>query len=214
VNFDNDEIWRNDSKNMRSKLKIAPNHRPYTGGRNGKDKVALPGVPDSERMRDLLDVAWADRMKSGKGTSNFYCNVSEGVARKPWTDGIKTFTTRACMYDFERARVISTIEVFAIHGYPVGDMDLDSCSEHELHTLVGQCMSLPCCATIEMAFFLNSFAPWWDCSTESRENLGGLRQNSNISETVRITAPGSDLDDSLGDSSPGPSVSAQKRRRR
>ncbi len=75
---------------MRHKWKLSATFQPWT---TRKD-VRLTGVPLSERVREVLDVAWGVRLSSNedKGYEDtvlrkgFFVDLSQGVERTAWGD--------------------------------------------------------------------------------------------------------------------------------
>lgn len=151
--------WRIDSLFIRDKLNLAHSYKPYT---TRSPRPRMLGVPDSERMRDLLDVAEADRLRRGLSSDGFYCDLSQSVRRCPWGP-LRTLTVNSAVYDFGREMVLSPLEEMALQGFPA--VELASSAGLRDPSVVcswaGQAMFVPCVAALKLAYFLNSWGPWW-----------------------------------------------------
>ena len=75
--------------------------------------AALFGVPKLDRNKDILDIAWAHRViQKLERTSapplradmarSFFCDLSQSVKRKPWSESIPTLTTTSRIYTYEK----------------------------------------------------------------------------------------------------------------
>ena len=76
--------WRVHTGNVRAEIGISTSYNPWTGG-----GVPRPGVPDCERVQELVNVAMADRLrKTGlpleEAAKVFFARVCQSVHMKPW----------------------------------------------------------------------------------------------------------------------------------
>ena len=84
--------WKVASVKIRSKLGISASYNGWTGENRPKG-VKCWGVPPTERYHDILDCAWAARLKA-KGDQGveacrrgFFANPSQSIDRQPWSEG-------------------------------------------------------------------------------------------------------------------------------
>ncbi len=147
--------WEVDSLAVRDSLEIPHDLMPF------KPKQLLGVNTSCARVMDLLNVAYASRQKQQKGVSNFFCDVSQGVLRRPWAEGLRTMTTSWEVFDFEREQIITSLETLALQGLPVQDICTQGLAPEDIKKMAGQAMCLPCIGSIMMAYFLCSYAPWW-----------------------------------------------------
>ncbi|CAK0818689.1 unnamed protein product, partial [Prorocentrum cordatum] len=112
------------------------------------------------RMRDVLDVAWAWRLKNGFPAEGFYSDPSQDIRRMPWSSDIKTFTRSSTIWDFHNARFLKKYDKLLLHGYPVNEMDFLG-FDTGVNTWAGEGMFLPSIGSVLLGYFLNPRAPWW-----------------------------------------------------
>jgi hypothetical protein len=157
--------WTSHSAQVRAKLGISRDYDGWTrpGSLPG---VVCRGVPRQPRMFDILNCAWAARLKSlgpGCGTDearrNFFANPSQSVNRTPWSEGAKTLCSSSFVYSFELDSLLSGMDMMRLQGW--SSAKLHRFSDGTLRDLAGEGFSLPCAGAVLYAFFLNPHAPWW-----------------------------------------------------
>lgn len=84
--------WNVHSAKLRDTMQISPDFAPWTS----RPEVKLRNFPvvsaaTRSRMLDLMNIAWAARLREGKGKldvkalkQGFYVNLSQACQRKPW----------------------------------------------------------------------------------------------------------------------------------
>jgi hypothetical protein len=78
--------WPMHSNSERERLGVPRDYKPWSTRR---DTNSL-GVPDCKRMRDVLEVAWAARLKEMPLSSDedrrrgYYANLTQAVQRRAW----------------------------------------------------------------------------------------------------------------------------------
>ena len=157
--------WRVHSAGMRAKLGISAKWCQWTGPSRPAG-VECRGIPQVERMLDVLDCAWAARIKAHPHRSiselrkDFFAAPSQSVARRPWSTGISTLVSNSILYSFELDSLISGHDLHLLHGFPHRDSH-QHFSSAQMTQLIGESFFLPNCATVAYAFYLNPHAPWW-----------------------------------------------------
>jgi hypothetical protein len=128
-------------------MQLSATYRPYT---NRVPAPRMTGVPGCARMVDLLNVAEAYRLKKDLPLESFYCNLSQGIKRRPF-GSLKTLTKHSHVYDFEREVTVSPLEELILQGMPVPEL----CSEFNIGgAFAGNAMFTPCAASVLLSFFL------------------------------------------------------------
>ena len=81
------EKWLTHTAKLRDQMGVTTDYSPWTSRRGLK----LLGFPDCDRARDLVNMAWADRIRKAKGRtdletlrSDYYVDLAQAVQRKPW----------------------------------------------------------------------------------------------------------------------------------
>jgi hypothetical protein len=157
--------WRAKSAIVRDALKLPPGSKPWTS----RPEVKLRGVADSERQRDLLDVAWADSRNKNPGLASselckiLWANPSQGLQRRPWSWKPQTLTTSCELYSYEGDCVISGAGHMRAMGWPNNCVPIDEFSESDVRSLAGESYRVPIACIATNAFYLNPYAPW--CGT-------------------------------------------------
>jgi hypothetical protein len=154
--------WREHSASIRSALGVPFVYKPWTTQKH----VTLRGVPNTDRARDLLDVAWSARMAACPGSDwqtlarGFYCDLSQNVHMKPWrVDSMCTLCKGTRVYSFEFDCCLSGRHNLSCMGLPFSWGD--ELGDSRAQALAGQAFAAPCIASASLAFFLNRHAPWW-----------------------------------------------------
>ena len=143
------EDWRKKSHELRQYYGIPLGARPWTS----KPGVRLAGVVANDRVRDLIDIAWAvcsdglegDDLESVRKA--LIVDYSQDVGRKPWSMTIGTFTTSSCIYSYGKDAKIREQEKFFMCGFDQST-DFGDIAESALRDLVGDCMALPCVGAV------------------------------------------------------------------
>ena len=100
----------------------------------------LPGVPNTARIMNLLDVA-----RACSQSQDLYVDISQSVGRRPWSAGtLRSITTGSNFFSFKRRRTLEVQELWRCFGF--ADKNIPSASPHALRNLLGEAMSLPCIA--------------------------------------------------------------------
>ena len=103
--------WLKNSTRVRNKLQITGDWKPWTS----RPGVRLKGVPKNERIYDLLDCAYADRLvklqRSGEpvldavASRDLYADFSQGVQCETW-GYLQTMCPRTTIYSYENDAVL------------------------------------------------------------------------------------------------------------
>ena len=153
-----DEKWQDNHKVVRATLGISPSFKPWTQAPGTPPR--LSGVPDSARMRDLIDIAWSSRHRKHR-TLPFYCDISQCASRMKWGTELGCMTTSARIYDFGQDKVLSSFDMFLLQGLPAREMHFVEGSHRQLYKLAGEGMFCPSVSMLMLAVRLNPLAPWW-----------------------------------------------------
>jgi hypothetical protein len=153
--------WREHSSNMRRELQVPLKYAPWTS----QSHIQLRGVR-TERSRELIDIAWCDRLASFPGipwevlAKGFYVDLSTSVHFRPWRhDSIMALCKGTVVYSFEADMCFRGRHNLATMGMPNawGARLGDASSQR----MAGQAFAAPCIASATMAFYLNKYGPWW-----------------------------------------------------
>ncbi len=114
----------------------------------------------------------------------WWTNYSQQVDREPWGDSIGCLATSTNVWDYERKRALTGLELLALHGYPVsefaeGTAEIPQVGDKDFSRLAGNGVSLPVLGSVMLSFILNSSAPWW------RRHTPELGAQSSASEPKR-----------------------------
>ena len=157
-------VWRRNSSSMRQKLGL-PRATNEWSARKSAGLASLRGVCDSERQRDLLDVAWASRRQSFSAATplatlkvGFWVDVSGSVARKPWGDSMPGMSSTSQIYSFECDRCLSGTDMIKAFAWPAGY--LAGASQAELMAVASGASPLPMVCILQLLHWAQPFAPW------------------------------------------------------
>jgi len=103
-----DGDWQSDSNRTRILLGMPLDAKPYTS----KPGVLIRGVPDSPRMRDILDVGiyWRKKNHCKKSKIPMYADLSQNVLRLPYSLKISAFAQHSIVFDYTHGKVIEVEE--------------------------------------------------------------------------------------------------------
>ena len=127
--------------------------------------MRLRGVTDSQRQRDLIDIAFEARRKEFPLQASyrdivhdFYVDLQQSVKRKPWSARFRTLRSRSHVYSFTHDRCITGSDQLRLLGWPTQytqGMEQVACAE-----LAEPGIPLPAVVIIETVMWANPFAPW------------------------------------------------------
>merc|ERR1712113_1155298 len=76
--------------------------------------------------------------------TNYICEISRGVGYNACMDDIVPCLTPSCRaWVFNRWRWIIAMEMLALQGFPVEDLDLEGLTNLDIERLAGNAMSVP-----------------------------------------------------------------------
>jgi len=155
------EIWRRHSSRTRTDLGAPRRSFEWTS----KPHLRLVGVPESERQRDLLDVAWISRLKEATPSETevdlrkgFWCDLSQSVLRKPWSSRLRNFKSRGHLYSYEKDRCLSGSDQLRVLGWP--KRFFDGVSQCEQLNLSEYATSMPLTCMLELCLWANPYGSW------------------------------------------------------
>jgi hypothetical protein len=149
--------WVKKSQAIRGRLGMEAADRPWTS------KASMTGISRSARVMDLLDICYVANtqgksiMKASELLEVLLCDISQDVARNPWTTSgvMSTFTTTCELYSFKLDRLLVESEKFAVLGFPRSvALGFDGATTGALRDLAGDCMSVPSVTTVAYALVL------------------------------------------------------------
>jgi hypothetical protein len=155
--------WKAQSATLRDSLKMSGDAAPWTRAPTTK----LRGLPQTPRVRDLVNVGFGARMKQNPNMSTLelkqglWANPSQSIARKPWSVVPATTTTSCELYSYEADAVLSGLAMMRCMGHPSDSCPIECFSERDLRSRAGESFSVPIIAVLTYAFYLSPFAPWW-----------------------------------------------------
>lgn len=153
-----DTAWALTTKKARARLGISQSYNPWTDRRPAP---ALRNVPDSMRVRELVNIAWASRPRPERHLP-FFVDVSQDVSRKPWSSHPPCLTRSSVIYSFEADDVVSARGKLALQGFLVRELrGLELLLDSDKSDMAGEAMCLPNLATVLVALWLSPAASWW-----------------------------------------------------
>ena len=166
--------WHSHSVKERSRLGMPHDQRPWTS------HAALCGVPQLDRVRDLLDVGYYRVLREAQLAAlrknnvqrydpealkaTLWTDCSQAVQRKP-IGPLHALHCNSYVYSHAQDLVIPGVGHFHLHGYPRVDLSMfgDSDKDHAAaaRQLMGESFSLPSGSQVLLAAILTARAPWW-----------------------------------------------------
>jgi hypothetical protein len=124
------------------------------------------------RYRELIDLAWAIRVKQDKAESNppksmsqlkegFFAYIDQAIARTPWTaHNMRTLTQSSLIYSYEGEGVLRPWQHMCLQGH-ARNLNLVRLSDAEVKSIAGEGFACPCIGLVTYCVFLEPAAPWW-----------------------------------------------------
>ena len=153
---------------LREKWGVSKKFAPWTGRQNFKGT----GLTKTPRVLDLVDMVFIEAMKGNKKKqrtfeeaqeflSDVFLDVSQGHSRKinqrasaARAKGITpTLTTSSEVYSFGLDRVITPLELMALHGHPE-NVNVSSMTPSQVKKLAGEGMAVYSVGSVIWALFL------------------------------------------------------------
>lgn len=157
---------------MRRSIGMDLTAKPWTS----RIRTQLTGLNATERVRDLIDVAWfsatkdaADHIELERIQKHLVVDVSQAVDRRPWSMSFSTLTTNSECYVYHLDRTLLESEKFYLLGFPKWTLNPVCLSQNALRDLAGECMGVPDVTAVCYAALLNARLPgfWPAHSSES-----------------------------------------------
>lgn len=158
---------------MRDSLSMAMDSRPWTPHHE------LRGLPNSDRMRDLIDVSYhrarRDTMDADTDEKEvprgLFLDVSQGMMRaRLCRDLLNSFGTKSMVYSYEHDIVLSGASHLQLFGWSRDRMS-NFFSDDTLRDLAGESISVPSLAIVLLALWMNPFADWWPSMPNDDEEM-------------------------------------------
>ena len=153
--------WRSSSAIVRNAHCLPSHSSGWTSS------ARLLGVPNTPRVLDLINIAWAINRKKEPEKStrevahNLYVNCSQAVQRSCWSRRYPTPTTSLCAYSFQSDMIVSGRSNMQLLGWPQALLPRDTMSDEEYRRLSGSGCSVVVLGMLTAIVFSNPFAPWW-----------------------------------------------------
>lgn len=153
--------WRAKSVQLRDQLRLGATARPWTS------RAKLRGLPDVERMRDVLDVCFAHMRQKHPNVpvaeliKSLWANPGQAVQRKPIRKKPDTLASNTILYSYEKDCVLSGDSHLVLLGWPKHSAPLTHVTEAECRDMSANGFSVPIACQLMKAFYLCPFAPWW-----------------------------------------------------
>lgn len=96
-----------------------------------------------------------------KDVKGYFLDCSQGPGFGEGKFSVATLHSNSLVFSFELETVINNAHKLALHGYPVSELELHKWSDGLLGKLAGDSFFLPNFGELQLAIFLNKFAPWW-----------------------------------------------------
>jgi hypothetical protein len=148
---------------VRTKHNVPKTSKPWTS----KPGVVLRGVPDSDRMRDVIDTCFAvERSKApDMKLQDLLCglivDVSQQVNRQPWSRIGRTALPSSILYSFEHDSTLSGAASMKLLGWPSRCLPFHKFSDKEFANLGGESYSLIWATVFHGLMFTNPWGEWW-----------------------------------------------------
>jgi hypothetical protein len=160
-----DPKWKDRAIDMRSRLGMSPEYRPWTS------EVPMKGLPLTARTIESLDIGWGARPVEDR-TFPWYCDLNPDIGRTPYGPKICALLTTSRIYDYRRRQLVLPPEAMLLHGMPGKSFVYPaSLTSSSLYHMVGESMNSISIGSVLVAIFLNPLAPWWGQERDS-ETLG------------------------------------------
>ena len=144
--------WQLQSVLLRGQMQVSAQYSPWTAAPERK----CLGIPHgAQRVRDLLDCAWASRVKglASHAAAGFWCNISQSHEWKPW-GSLGTLCSSCELFSFELDSMVPDELYWVLQGYPVPALRHESLNSK----MPGQSFFVPSVTVILAAFYLNPAA--------------------------------------------------------
>ena len=140
--------WKVETAKLRDKLGVSPGYSPWTK----RPSFVARGVSLTPRVKDLIDVVAAKRMKSHLGpvesaVSGVALDISQSHSRPTFTSkyGVcPCLTTASMLYSYDDDSLLSAREHMYLQGHPKSIQVPDALTARNLRQLAREGMALPC----------------------------------------------------------------------
>ena len=159
--------WKVTSNRLREEAGMTAKSQPWTI----QSHIQLRGLPQSERMRDLINVVFTQRYRECKNVENreeVYKGVVVDVSlplekSETTTDGRwPKLSGKSLIYSFQHDLVFSGSGHMQMLGWPRTWPESSGLTDDLLRDLAGSVGdSVPIAAVIVSGLWLNPLAPWW-----------------------------------------------------
>ena len=163
-----DSCWKSHSSRIRADLSAPRESAEWTSKKKPKRLVGVTACP---RQFDLLDVAFEARLREAnrlrlprRDILDFWVDLSQSVARRPWGNKSRPFKSRAQIYSYEAGRCIDGIDSMRLLGWPRAY--LKGLTAGDLLALAGDGSSLSVAALVECVMVSNPFGDWHSNPTQ------------------------------------------------
>ena len=162
--------WEEESARLRATLRLH-DRRPWTASQGFKGH----GLPHTRRVKDLLDVCFAERCKQigadvsvprvakeFSGMQNFLVDVSQSHSRRTSSNvagEAPCLTTSSQLYSFKLDRALVAYENLLLQGWPPSTQIPACMSEEDVRDLAGEGIALPCLGLVVSALLLSKSFP-------------------------------------------------------
>jgi len=158
-------LWKKSSSAQRTAIGAPRSSSPWSG----REGVRLRGItPECLRQIDLTDVAWEARIAEARAgensaqnknmASNYWVDLSQSSARKPWRNKLCNFRANGHLYSFERDTCITGEDELRLLGWPRGH--LVGVPPVDLLELAGHSGSVPLATVVMAGIVYNPYGAW------------------------------------------------------
>ena len=155
--------WEVQSSKIRDQYDIPRSATPWTSS-----GAKMHGVPQSARILDVLDCAWAIHRKhcppeatTAEIANTLWVDLATAVGRKPWSEGYPgVFRQNSMVYSFHADAVLSGAARMQLMGWPASSFPR-RIEDSLLRQMCGECFSLPLCAFLHLCLYCNPYGEWW-----------------------------------------------------
>lgn len=171
--------WKQDTASRRNMLGMSPSYRPWTQLLQKK----LKGVPDCDRIREMLDIIWYERclmhsealgmsaqVLAGPAGAQFHqqlcqdlvIDVSQALPRKTAAaTGLGCLTQSMVAYVYSMDQVLKGYQHLQLQGWPLAWSQQLAGNPAAATSLAGEGWFLPCISCVLLALWACP-GPWWE----------------------------------------------------
>ena len=119
------------------------------------------GLALYQRAIDVVDLEYAC-LPLPRDPCGLFVDASQGPGYAVAKYGVQCVHQNAMVFSYELQSLLRADHNLSLHGFPVPELELFRWSQSLLFKMRGDSYFLPNFGALELALFLNPFAPWWE----------------------------------------------------